>query len=419
MPIVPSRARRIQELIRGLGSERAAERESAVARLTLLGPRVVEALLRALPTAGAGTRLAALEVLERLREARALPEIVALAQSADTQVAKRALEVLGSFPVAKSTAALARVLESAPVPLRRAAAHSLVRLQAAGMVEATDPLLDLLMDEREDDELRLFVLDSLAALDPPLDPRTLAPLLRRLQGSADATVADRAAALAARGRESRAGDSVAPLRERLRVEGPFAAGRRGDGPEPLSPADLERIERELERTSDPASVRLLADTLGRGGGASSIPVLARALERLSRPDDDERIQAARAMAKGRVHIALAALDSRLALFDLREMLQARPVRALPPLLEAAAKVGDASLVPALAGLAAESPALMDLCAGPFASIVRRARLRPTSAALKAVRPPHREALRELWERSARSGKTSPRAGAGRKAPRKG
>src|SRR5262245_57186096 len=376
MPIVPSRARRIQELIRGLASERAAERESAVAQLTLLGPRVLEALLRSLPTAGSVTRLGALEVLERLRERRALPEIVALAQGADARVARRALEVLGAFPVAKSAAALARALESAPAPLRRAAAYSLVRLQPGGMVEATDPLLDVLMDEDEDDELRLFVLDGLAALDPPLDSRTLVPLLDRLRASTDTTVADRATSLLSRVPGQR--PAAAPVPEELGRAGPDRA---------------EEIERALERTSDPRAVGVLADALGRVGGPSSLPVLARALERLSARPDDERQEAARAAAKGRVHGALAALDSRLALFDLRERLQARPVRALPPLLEAAARVGDASLVPALAALAAESRALVDLCAGPFAAIVRRARLRPTSAALKAVRPAHREALR--------------------------
>ncbi len=152
------------------------------------------------------------------------------------------------------------------------------------------------------------------------------------------------------------------------------------------------------------------------GGATSIPVLARALERLSRPDDDERVEVARAMAKGRVHIALAALDSRLALFDLREMLQARPVRALAPLLEAAAQVGDASVATALAGLAAEGPTLLDLCAAPFAAIVRRAKLKPGSAALKSVRPPHREALGALWERATASAKRPSGSGGGRPGP---
>ncbi len=377
MPIVPSSARRIQELIRQLGSERAAARESAVAQLTLLGPRVLEALVRALPTAGRSARLAALEVLDRLRDPRALPEILALAGSADPPVATRALEVLGAFPLPKAVAGLARSLASGPLPLRRAAARALVRLQAAGTVEATEPLLDVLMDEHEDDELRLLVLDALAALDPPLERKTLLPLLKRLRGSTDATVADRAEALMARAGVERVDE---------------APDRRG-------PESAERLERKLERTTDPVSVRLLADALARVGGASSIPVLGRALERLSQPEDDERSQAARAVAKGRVHVALAALDSRLALFDLREMLQARPVRALHPLLEAATRVGDASVVPALAALAAEGPALLEACAAPFAAIVRRTKLRRTSAALKAVRPEHREALKALWVRA--------------------
>ncbi len=400
MPIVPSSARRIQELIQKLGSERAAVRESAVARLTLLGPRVLEALLEALPTASSPTRLAALELLERLREPRTLPEILALSRSADTRVATRALEVLGGFRHPQAVAGLARSLGPAPRPQRRAAARALVRLQAAGMVEATDPLLDVLMDEHEDDELRLFVLEALAALEPPLDSRTLLPLLKRLRGSADATVADRAEALLVRtGPSGPPKDDLQTHLDRARTGGPEQAARAVQELARLGTGRPERLERELERTSHPAALRALADALGRVGGPSSIPVLGRALERLSQPVDDERSRAERAFAKGRVHLALAALDSRLALFDLREMLRARPVRALESLLGAAASVGDATVVPALAALAAESPALLEVCVGPFAAIARRTRLRRTSAALKGVRPEHREALRALWARA--------------------
>jgi HEAT repeat protein len=384
MPIVPSRARRIQELIRDLRSTQRARRESAVAQLTLLGPRAVDALLRALPTAGSAARLAALEVLDRLRDPRALPEIVALAQSPDVALSQRALDVLGAFTVPRATAQLAKSLGSSLPVLRRAAAVGLVRHQAAGVVEATEPLLDVLMDEAEDDELRLFVLDSLAALDPPLDSRTLRPLLERLRASADATVANRAASLLSREGERPSGVTVPALHERLQTAGP---------------EDVEDLERELDRTSDPARVSPLADALGRLGGPSSLPGLARALERLSASDDDERVTAARATAKGRIHVALAALDSRLALFDLREMLRARPVRALPSLLDAAAKVGDASVALALAALAAEGASLLDLCAPPFAAIVRRHRLRASHASFKSARPEHREALRQLFERA--------------------
>ena len=393
MPIVPSSARRIQELIGKLGSERAAVRESAVARLTLLGPRVLEALLAALPTAGNAARLAALELLERLREPRTLPEILALAQSADARVAARALEVLGSFPHPKAVAGLAKSLEPGPLPRRRAAARALVRLQAWGMVEATDPLLDLLMDEHEDDELRLFVLEGLAALEPPLDSRTLVPLLKRLRGSADATVADRAEALLARTPAGGAAkDAFQTHLDRARTGGPADVERAGQELARLGKGQSERLERELERTSDPALVRALADALGRVGGASSIPVLGRALERLSQPD--RRRAAADGAGAGQGTRPRRPRRARQPARPLRSARDAAgAARSRPGVAARGRRLrGDATVVPALVALAAESPALLEVCAAPFAAIARRTRLRRTSAVLKSIRPEHREAL---------------------------
>jgi hypothetical protein len=85
------------------------------------------------------------------------------------------------------------------------------------------------------------------------------------------------------------------------------------------------------------------------------------------------------------------------------------VRALPSLLEAASRVGDATVALALAALAAEGPSLLDVCAPPFADIVRRTRLRPGHASLKSVRPEHREALRALFERAAATKRPPARA----------
>jgi HEAT repeat protein len=400
MPIVPSSSRRIQELLRQLGSERAAARESGIAQLTLLGPRVLEALLRALPTAGPTARLGALEVLETLKDARALPEILALARSDDPAVASRAFEVLGGFAEPKAVSGAAKGLAGGPLPLRRAAARALVRQQAQGMVEATDPLLDVLLDESEDDELRLFVLDALAGLDPPLEKKTLRPLLDRLRQSADPTLADRAGSLLGLGGPGRGSDPLEELLERLPRAGAEDAARLAAALAREGKGKAARLERALGVTSSPVPVRVLAEALGRLGGPSSIPVLGRALERLSAAPDDDTSRGMRALAKGSVHAALAALDSRIALFDLREMLQARPPRALDVLLPAAARVGDASLVPALAGLATESPALLESCAPPFADIVRREGLRRTSTVMKAVPAAHRPGLEALWARTA-------------------
>jgi hypothetical protein len=65
-------------------------------------------------------------------------------------------------------------------------------------------------------------------------------------------------------------------------------------------------------------------------------------------------------------------------------------------------VGDASLVPALAALATDAPRLLPDCARAFGAIAAREKLRPRSAALRAVRPEHRAALGVLWGRRGRS-----------------
>jgi hypothetical protein len=330
MPIVPSRARDIQRLAADLGAASAAVRESAVARLTLLGERAVEPLLALLRSAAGAARLAALDVLEALRsDPRVLPGVLALVGDRDTRVAQRAIEIAGESGDARAVGALGGVAAKGVASLRHAAIVALGRLHAAGLVLATDQLLDVVTDEQQDEAARLEAFDTLESL-PAKD---LKALKRRLRGSTST-------ALAAR-----------------------AAGR-------LDP-DQELLESALrERTP------------------GSILVLHRLLERI---EDAE--------SRARVHTALAGLGSRIALYDLREMLEARPVRAAAPLLDAAARLGDASLVPTLAALVADTPELLEACAAAFASIAVREKLRRASRVSKGVRTEHREALAELWART--------------------
>jgi HEAT repeat protein len=204
VPIVPSRAGRIHELIGRLASEKTSERDSAVAGLTLLGARVVEPLGAFLPTATRAARLAALEVLDRIGDRAALPRILDLAGDADDAVALRALEAAGSQAEPRAVAALAALVRGpAALPRRRAAAVALARLQAAGLVEALDPLAARLLDEREEGSLRLAILDALLSLDPPLAPAARRPLLRRLARSSDPGLAARARAAAEGARRPR------------------------------------------------------------------------------------------------------------------------------------------------------------------------------------------------------------------------
>jgi hypothetical protein len=369
VPIVPSRSGRIQELLGRLASGSAAERDSAVAGLSLLGPRVLEPLGSFLAGAGVAARLAALEVLDRIEDRAALPRILALARDEDDAVARRAIEAASARADGRAVPALEAILTGrGPTPRRRDAALALARLQAAGAVEALDPLAARLLDEREDPGLRIAILEALQALDPPLSPATLRPLLKRLASSSEPDLAGRAT----------------------------PSGRARPGRAPTGGRLVEQLVALAPEQSPEAVARTIAAIARRG--APAIPELARALERLG-PLRPQGADTASLRARAALHEALAALDSRVALFDLREALEARPRAVLPALLRAASRVGNASVVPALARAVAEENALLDACAETLAAIVAREKLRRTSAALKAVRPEHRAALSLLWERA--------------------
>jgi hypothetical protein len=374
MPIVPSRSRRIQELLERLASPSAGDRDSAVAGLTLLGPRVIGPIGAFLAGAGPEARRAALEVLERLADRAALPHVLELAGGEDEALALRAIEVAASRPDPRAVPALGRLLDGpASQPRRRAAAAALAQLQAAGLVEALDPLAGRLLDEREDPALRVAILESLLALEPPLAGAAMRPLLAKLSSTTEPELAARVGALLA-GRPR----------------------RRGSRPAPAPPSIDESLVAQLlaPGLAAESAARITAALARRG--ARAIPVLLVALERLG-PLRRGPADAASLRARAAVHEALAALDSRAALHDLRDVLEARPT--MPAAVRAAGRLGDASVVPALAGAVAGDAALLDPCADALAAIVARERLRRTSAALRAVRPEHRAAFDLLWARA--------------------
>jgi HEAT repeat protein len=390
MPIVPSRAGRVRALVEGLASERAAERDSAVAQLTLIGARVLEPLRASLADASREGRLAALEVLERLDDLRVLPLLLTLTEDASPAVAARAVELTARRPDPRSVPALAHALGPGPWSRRRAAVQALAGLHSAGVVEALAPLVDAAVDEEAEPRLRIAALDALLEMEPPLPPSTLRPLGRRLASSPDPKVAARATRLGpapgahTSGQRGR-GDTVKRLRRGEAVEG----------------ASLEQRHEALENTEHPAAVEALARTLGTAGGPASIPVLSRALGRLAAPPRSTGDPEARLAARAAIHTALATLDSRVALHDLRELVAAHPPAVMPALLAAAARVGDASLVPALARAATEDPGLLSPCGAAYTAIARREKLRRTSPSVRKVRREHRPAIETFLEAARR------------------
>jgi hypothetical protein len=237
-------------------------------------------------------------------------------------------------------------------------------------VEAVEPLLRLLLDGDEEETLRLEALEALSSL----DRRSLLPALETLAKDRSPAVVEAVGALA--GRRS-------------------GAGRTED----RSPAREGRLSRELARLTapgtPPSEVKAIVATLVTGRSPALLPLLRRRLEALSAPAAPSDAEST-ARAKARIHLALGALGSRIALHDLREMLRARPLYAAHDLLAATDLVGDASFVPALAALAANEPGLVAVAAPVCQTIVRREGLRRTSRVVTGLPPAHKAALESLW-----------------------
>ncbi len=406
MTILPSPQASIQALIARLDAPQARTREAAVARLRLQGRAALRPLLAFLADASAEGRRSAVGVLEALEgEAEALRTLLALCADADPSIAARALEAAleraGDSPEAAAACVVMLAARGADAAadtgLRLAAIAGLLRLLGAGTVEALEPLLGLLLDESADDELRLAAAPVLVEL----EPSERQPLITRLAQSASAAVRARVRPAS---RKTGARDTPAP---RPRVRGAEHA------PSTTGGADLAEAVAALRRhgaeaVSSVATALTTADSLSDPAvaqavdalaalGAPALPALQHALDDLSRARAGSG-DASRAEGKAVLHLALARLDSRLALYDLRDMLAARPPRALPRLLAAAAQVGDGAVAAELVRLVAEAPTLRDACAPAFAAIVAREALTKRHRAWRTLRPEERPALGLLWPR---------------------
>ncbi len=369
MPILPSAGKRIQELLARLESAASAERESAVARLTLLGPRAIPHVHAFLATASTTGRLAALEVLERVGGAESLKDVLALVKDPSEAVGRRAIEAAAGFPAPRAADALRETLSSRSASRRRAAVEGLGHLHRLGVVEAVEPLLSLLLDVEEDPALRLEALQSLSSL----PHKTLLPALQTLAHDEAPEVAKAASDLARHVVGAR-GKTLVLARE---MDVPTALAR-------LTAPGLSADE-----------VTPIVATLVKGRSPALLPILRQRLETLSAPAGAHGAETM-ARAKARIHLALGALGSRIALHDLREMLRGRPLYAAHDLLAATDLVGDTSFVPALAALAADEPGLAAAAAPVLQAIVRREGLRRTSRVVMGLPPAHKTALEALW-----------------------
>lgn len=278
MVIRRSAAGEIRQLLDKLSGGDPPERDAAVARLVVLGPRAVPAVIAALQgTLQPDVRVALLGTLEAIRDPRALAPALEGVGDSDGPIAAAAIAVLRallySSDLAISNAAFERVTSVA-------------------------------LDPSRPEPLRTSALEALS----DLGPQAVAEVLRQLHE--DASVAVR-----------RAASDPHDTAERPATLADLAAATQCPDPEVLR----QRLADEGSDAPLPVFARLLDAFREREAADSASP---------------RRIQWQAARAA--VHQALAARGSRLGLADLRESLANIPGPLPVGFLAAVERVGDAS-----------------------------------------------------------------------------
>lgn len=341
MPIRPSSSAEIRQLIDALGGTDEVRRESAVARLAVIGARAAEHLLQEFPSATGAARAGMLRAFDAIGEARALP------------LARAALPDRSPETVAAAIGVLRGFLDSPQPALAR---------------DALDALVATALDGGRPAAARLAALDALRVL--PDDVREA--VRTNLVDDADPVVRARAAP--------------------PRPEG--AASERDDA------GWASAVDGRL-----PATPALLKQALAARRGTARLTELQRLVDHLrareQRESDAGRREEWRAV-RGAVHQALAARNSRLALYDLRDSLL-EPERLPVAFLAALEEIGDATCLETLAAAYDASSRSGDAwwrehVATAFRAIIQREGLTRRHAAVKRTMARWPEAAADLLAR---------------------
>ena len=331
MVIKASSGKRVEALVADLSATDVAKREAAVARLTVIGSRAVERLIGVVDS-GAGAAA----------RTSALRALEAIADPRALGIAFRAID------------------DRDPVVAAAAAVTIRPFLLGPRGAAAVDRLTGVAVDVGRHVGVRAAAIQTLGTL----DASTLEPLWKALRDDPEPQV---------RALVSRPGSKKAPA-------------------DPV--AELTRAA-ESDFPDEPAALRI---ALAKAGDMVALPLLHRIVERVREREAAESSVPRRAEwthARAAAHVALAGRGSRLAVYDLRESLEAVNAWTTPlpvEFLAALSRVGDASCLEAIAAAYARSrkadPQQGDWwrarLAGVFRAIVTRERLTRRHAVIKRM-----------------------------------
>jgi hypothetical protein len=331
-----SSAKQINALVADLSGGNSVACDAAVARLTVIGSRAVARLL-AVAESGrdVAAQVAALRALEAIGDPRALDPALHVMNTADAAAATAAVRVVRAF------------------------------VRGPRGPSAVDGLTAVALNPSRPEAARVAAVQALRQL----QASTIAPLLASL--GADKNAAVRA--------EAGAGGGRAPRRDRDHAVG------------------VLRGAAEKSLSDDPATLRR---TLGREGGSVPLPDLLRIVERVREREVAEPAarRAEWITVRAAAHLALAQRDSRLALYDIRESLEAAAAPLPVDMLAALSLVGDQSCLEAMAGAYARSKDSWwrDRLADTFRTIATRERLTRRHATLKRIEKRWKGIGDDLW-----------------------
>jgi hypothetical protein len=336
LAIKASSSRQIDALIADLAAGSDVARDTAVARLTLLGARAVERLIAAAADSAPEARAAAWRALEAIGDARALDPALALLAAPDRDPA-----------VSVAAAGVAR-------------AH----LRRRHGARALDRLAAVLLEPSRHETLRLAALRALR----DLEPAAIAPILASLADDPSAAIRT----------EAGLSDTAAPRR----AEDPAAiVMRAADG----------------ELPDDAAALR---HALNLSGDAVTLQALVKVVDRVREREGSEpaAVRDQWRLARAAAHVALAHRGSRLALYDLRESLETAKGALPVEFLAAIALIGDASCLEAVAAAfsRARDAWWRTHLGDAFATIAAREKITRRHGALKKIEKRWPGTLRELW-----------------------
>lgn len=396
----------ITRLVDLLGAGDAAEDEQVLALLSLHGRKSVEALLGAASSPEASRRAAAVTALGRIGDARARRTLtLALADRSDA-VRAAAATALTAYPTVETVSRLRGMLErESEVEVRLRAAATLVDLFNCGTVEALDPLLSLVQDEKEDRRVRFEAIKVLASL-PPSEARAIATGLlsdpdpklaqsaERFTGpqppggsnGTDQALGEldspnyftyrRAASLLASLGEPALPTLVKALRDR--ASDAAACARVASVLHELARGRERSLARYLDEVDEIVPLGLLVDIIGESRDRTALYHLKGVIDRLESIDPLVGIDhgvPAREMITAKAHYYLARAGSRVAFDSLKSELCRHSGRLLGEILMAVEEIGGREeLVDLLSHYGREEGWMKDRIRESFRRLMRKARV---------------------------------------------